>query len=414
MKKLLSFICATCLLCGSTTLLAQGQSNQMFIYGKVTMLDGDTYQGQIRWGKEEAFWFDVFNSSKPENNNLRYLDDDQLKDLNEQENSRWSNRWNSKFVRSWSDNNHTHAFSCQFGELVKLELRSKSRVRVTFKDGSQQEFKGGSNDIGANIQVHDADLGRIKLDWDRIDQVEFMPTPPNFESRFGEPIYGTVYSDGGEFTGYLQWDHDERTTTDQLDGDTRDGDLSIDFGNIRSITNEGRGSDVEFKSGKQLFLFGSNDVDDDNRGIIVNIPGQGRVDIPWEEFDKMVIADELPNTSLGYTDFNNSARISGTVQTKGGQDFKGKIVFDLDEELQLEILNGSSRDVEYLIPFADIKEIRSEDDDSSTIILRNGNKVTLEDSVDVSDRNDGALIFQGNSNNPDYIPWWDIRSIVLD
>jgi len=119
-------------------------------------------------------------------------------------------------------------------------MRSKSRVRLELRDGSVVNLKGGSNDINEDIQVNDADLGLIRLDGDRIDRVDFMDTPADLVSVFGEPFYGTVHSDEGSYQGYLQWDHDERLGLDVLDGDTRDGDIAIKFEMIAGIARSGR------------------------------------------------------------------------------------------------------------------------------------------------------------------------------
>src|SRR5262245_6200568 len=41
---------------------------QGFLYGRVTAIDGTTYQGRLRWGGgQEAFWGDYFNGAKKEN-----------------------------------------------------------------------------------------------------------------------------------------------------------------------------------------------------------------------------------------------------------------------------------------------------------------------------------------------------------
>ncbi len=54
-----------------------------------------------------------------------------------------------------------------------------------------------------------------------------MPTPHKLEDKFGEPLYGTVETYDGTYSGYIQWDHDERIATDKLDGDAEDGKMSI-------------------------------------------------------------------------------------------------------------------------------------------------------------------------------------------
>ena len=43
--------------------VAWAEGDQGYIYGKITMDNGNVYQGVIRWGDEEAFWDDMFNST---------------------------------------------------------------------------------------------------------------------------------------------------------------------------------------------------------------------------------------------------------------------------------------------------------------------------------------------------------------
>src|SRR3954463_7451281 len=44
------------------------ETYQGFLYGRITTVDGATYEGRLRWGgDDEAFWGDSFNGSKHEN-----------------------------------------------------------------------------------------------------------------------------------------------------------------------------------------------------------------------------------------------------------------------------------------------------------------------------------------------------------
>jgi len=414
MKMLLSLGISLVMSFNITEAQDQGSSNSLFIYGQVTTIDGEQYKGQLRWGKEEAFWFDIYNSSKPENENLKYLTDDELDDLDDQDYrlaSRWNHKWWPKNYNWNSD--HTHTFACEFGEIASISMRSKSRVRLELRDGSVVNLKGGSNDINEDIQVNDADLGLIRLDGDRIDRVDFMDTPADLVSVFGEPFYGTVHSDEGSYQGYLQWDHDERLGLDVLDGDTRDGDIAIKFEMIAGIARSGRGAEVTYRSGRSLYISGSNDCNSGNRGIIVNIPNKGRVDIPWSSFDEMIIEENNPDAAISYSDFRDGRRIAGTVETVKGLELEGTLIFDLDEERDFELLNGMKEDVEFLIPFRSISQIQPVGRNTSLVYLNDGEKILLEDQVDVSEENDGVLIFAGNSNNPKYVAWEDVKSIKL-
>lgn len=388
---------------------SKAQNDQGFIYGKVYTIGGDTYEGQIRWGTEEAFWFDFFNATKPKNKYLGYLSRQEMDEL-ERYNGNWAERWAERvFSFSERGSRFGHTFVCQFGDIKSLSVRGRNRVMLELRNGQEFKLNDGSNDVGARIRVLDSELGEIAIRWDRLDKVEFMDTPKRLNARMGNPIYGTVYTREGEISGYIQWDHDERLGTDVLDGETRDDDLEIPFRNIQSIEKSGRGVELITKSGKELFLWGSNDVDRDNRGIIVNTPGTGRVDIPWREFDKVVFK-EAEEAIPTYSDYEKSSSLSGTVLSVDGKSYTGKIVFDLDETYDFELLNGENDDIEYLIPFKAVKKVRPKNYYFSEVELRNGETLLIGDSQDLSDKNYGILVFESEDNYK-YIPWTDVEEI---
>ena len=49
--------------------------------------------------------------------------------------------------------------------------------------------------------------------------------------------------------------------------------------------------DTGLDDGRKLRLRGSNDVDDDNRGILVEDPRYGRVEISWDDFERLEFGD---------------------------------------------------------------------------------------------------------------------------
>ncbi len=387
--------------------------NEGFIYGKVTTEDGDSYTGPIRWGKEEVYWTDMFNAAKEENENIDFLSRDEMDYLEDRMADKYHGRWNIVNV-NWSyRSDFKHQFGCQFGEIKSLEVIRGDEVLVTMQNGVEIEVDGsGYNDIGSDVKILDDELGEMSIDWDRIEKVEFMDTPRNLDSKFGDPLYGTVYREQGEFTGYVQWDHDERVTTDKLDGDSDDGDVSIPFGKLKSIERDGYSSSIiVLKSGRELELDDSNDVDSGNRGIIVTIEGMGRVDIPWKEFDKVVFS-EAPKSSVKYSDFSSQTELTGTVTVTNGDSHSGKIVYDLDEAYDFEVLDGEVDKTEFVVPFRNIKSIEPRNDDSSNVTLKNGEKMVLWDSQDVNEFNTGILVFKGS--NPIYIPWEKVQKISFN
>ena len=386
-----------------------------FIYGKITTEEGDVYEGPIRWGKEEIYWTDMFNASKKENKNLDYLSNRELESL---KNRYYRSRNGSGFLKimniNWdSDNEFIHEFSCEFGNIKSMYLRSKERVELKLRNGKEIELNGsGYNDIGAKIRVMDRDLGLVAISWSRIEEIEFMTTPNQLDEKFGEPLYGTVESDLGSFTGYIQWDHDERVDTDVLDGDTRDGDVSIPFGKIESIEREGFSrSLVTLKSGRKLELRGSNDVNDENKGIIVTVKGLGRVDLEWEDFDKVTFTNPADGSGPGYQSFASVQKITGQVEVDNGDVHQGEIIYDLDEEYTFEVLNGEDDESKYVIPFKNIKSIAPRGSDRATVTLKSGDSFVLEDAQDVADRNTGIIV--KTRNDIVYIPWDRVANIAL-
>ncbi|MEM8907308.1 MAG: hypothetical protein AAGD05_05630, partial [Bacteroidota bacterium] len=336
------------------------------MYGKITTFDDEVYEGQIRWGKEEAYWTDMFNASKIGNENIDYLSDEDLKELSKHKNysnKRWD-RWGDWFSRSGNDryedieNSLIHQFSCQFGEIKRIDLSRWRKVEVVLKDDTKVRVSGdGYNDIGTEVIIYDNEKGKVELDWSELLFVEFMEVPADFVSATGGPLYGTVHTRKGDFTGLVQWDKDERVATDILDGRTKDRKRKIEFSEIESIEKFGKGCDVQLKNGRDVFLYGSNDVNSENRGIIVTNHEFGRVVIKWSDFERVSFHDEVKANVPAYADFKAPKPISGVVRTKNGETLKGNIVYDLDEKYGFELLNGDQGKMEFQIPFRHIHKI---------------------------------------------------------
>lgn len=392
-----------------------------FIYGEVTTWDGETYEGQLRWDKEEAFWSDMFNASKIENDNVDYLTRSDIDELRENRYQNWNGvRVNGKNIR-WTNNNwnvnngnFTHQFSCQFGDLAAIEKRSDRKAVLTFKNGERMRISGsGYNDMSPKVRVYDENVGKIVLKWDDIEKVTFKATPKNWESEIGHPLFGKVESWIGEFQGYIIWDKDERLSIDELDGENRDVDLSIEFGNIRSIERRGNSSEVVLKNGKNYRLTGSNDVDDDNRGIIIVTADNGRITLDWDDFEKVTFLDEPNGKMWSYSDFAAPKKLEGTVLLTDGESIEGTIIYDLDETYGFEILDGNIEDSEMEIPFRLIESIEPKNYTRSIVKLKSGTVLKLEESQDVDERNTGLLIFENGKDDPQYVMWKEVEKVTF-
>ncbi len=397
------------LLIGLQDLAAQNTEGLM--YGKVTTRDNE-YIGQIRWGKEEAYWHDHFNASKVENPYSR--DRDRLRNRDRDRDSWRDIDWRISSI--WEDKTGTvHQFGCQFGDIQEIRNYRDKRVIVKLKNGEEIELSGsGYNDVGTTVRVMDQDLGAISIKWDRIDKIEFMPTPKKLDRTFGKPLYGKVDTyRKGVIEGFVVWDKDERLGLDKLDGDSRDGDLSIRFESIKKIERQGNGSLVDIQSGRQFYLTGSNDVNNGNRGIVVAVDGIGKIDIPWRDFISVEFMDDK-GSGKPYSSYTTPRGLKGKVLKYGGGEVDGDIVFDFDEALEIEFLEGKDDNLEYTVPFRNIKSIAPKNYNFSMVKFKNGNEVLLGDGRDVSDSNSGVLVYTNGGKNPEYIEWRNVTEIIFD
>jgi len=392
-----------------------------FIYGVVYTEDGKSYEGPIRWGKEEVYWTDIFNASKERNENLKYLSAEQRDQLDDRQfrNGDWGDRFARSFGWSSSDegrdyyHTYVHQFSCQFGEIKTLRPAGRNSAELEMRNGVIVEVDGeGYNDIGLDIKILDKELDEVEVYWDRIDKIEFRETPSKLTARFGIPLYGTVEAFGSKFTGFIQWDHDERLSVDKLDGDSDDGDMSIEFGKIKSIERVGGRSRVTLKSGREITLDGSNDVSSGHRGVIVMNNEFASIDIPWREFDKVTFLDKAGSLPT-YGSFNSQKELSGSVTAYDGRVYTGKIVFDLDEAYDSELLQGKEGEFEYAMPFRNISSLTTDGEYQCSVTLKSGKKIKLGDGQDVDERNQGVLIFENGKNAPAYISWRDVREVIF-
>lgn len=383
----------------------KAQNMEGFIYGKVYTRSG-SYTGQLRWGKEEAYWDDHFNTSKVDNSYESYKARKKNRDIN----------FDWRLFSIWEDKSShtTHLFSSQFGDLKEIVNYGDKRIVVKLKNGEEVRLSGsGYNDVGSSIIVLDDDLGKITVRWDKITKVEFLPTPKTMDENLGKPMYGTVETyRKGRFTGFIQWDHDERIGTDKLDGDTRDGTVAISFDKIRKIEKRSNSSQVYLKSGREYQVSNTNDVNNQNKGIKVSIAGVGKVDIPWKEF-KSVSFEEIDQSGPSYASYAID-ELKGAVYRYDDNDVKGKIIFDLDEEWNLELLEGMDDEIEYIIPFRNIKSIEPKNYNYSMVELRNGDKLLLGNRRDVTDDNAGLLVFKGSTKEPVHIQWTKITKIIFE
>lgn len=377
---------------------------QGFIYGRVESRGG-TFEGRLRWGREESFWDDHLNGSRNQRPHLDEVPADQRGErlpvtvFGIKVGSRWE---------SWDT---SRSLAARFGDVAGIERRGRRHI-LLMKSGSEIELRGGSNDLRGELTVWDTGQGEQEIDMREVNRITFLPTPPDLEVAVHR-VYGTVFTDDGSFEGFVQWDSQECLSTDLIDGDDPAGERrKIPLGDIRRIARRtSSSSELTLTDGTTLVLDGTNDVNGSNRGIVVEDARFGRVEVPWSVFDRVEFRPATGN-GRSYADFSPGGALHGTVVDGSGRALSGDIVYDIDETETWDMLNGDAASVEYSIPFSLIQSIEPRDESSSRIVLKDGSHLELSDSVDVGDGHAGVLVRTGSRST--YLPWDDVRKITFE
>jgi hypothetical protein len=383
-----------------------------FLYGRITTVDGATYEGRLRWGgNQEAFWGDYFNGSKDEPPWVAHMPPER----------RPKERRPIKVlgieIAHWGNPADVdRQFTARFGEIARIEARG-GEVRVTLKSGTVFDLdRFFASDFDDGVRVWDGRRGVVDLDSLRIRTIELLPT-----ARPGaapDLLHGTVRTRQGDFTGFVQWNREEGVGTDELDGHTADGELSLRFDTIRSIARRSRDSSlVTLRDGREIVLSDTREVGRGNRGIYVDDRRYGRVLISWDAFERV---DFSPGGSgPAYGDFPPGRPLTGSVTTRAGRRLAGRLVYDLNESETTETLDVPSQDVAYNIPFGLIASIvlpgrEERGARRARVTLQNGEELQLERTGDLREGNGGLLIFADGRQRPEYVPWTDVEQIGFD
>ena len=347
------------------------------IYGRVHTVDGREHTGFIRWDHNEGSWTDVLDAAKVSRRGGESLS------------------------------------GVRFGQIRALEVEGSNRALLTLRSGEQVEMTGSGTDLGNSVRgivVTGADNSEFALDWDRLDRVEFLPVPHGVRPADAR-LYGTVTMRSGQtFTGRIGWGLDEIFTSNTLDGDGHGGRQSIPFGAIARI--ERRGSSaahVVLRSGKEMTLRGTEDVDSDNDGITVSDPALGQVKVDWNAFDNVTFSDAPAGADQ--VAFDGGRPITGTVVTESGQELTGTVRWDNDEAYTWEMLNGSENGADFEVEFAQIANIRK-DGRGSEVTLKDGRSFHLVGSNDVNRQNRGIIVDTANGSHR--LSWSDFKELRLD
>ena len=221
------------------------------LYGTVVDRWGDRWTGLISWDRDEALGSDVLDGEDPDGRDREL----------------------------------------RFETVAEIAPRFEGGARVLQRNG-REWILDGTNDVDdghRGVQVSDPALGEIVIAWDDVDIVRFS-TPPAVggydEFDGGRELTGTVETeDGARLTGRIIWDADEARSWNVLNGWSRDVEFRIEFEHVARIERaSSRRARVILRDGRELELDGSNDVNDENRGIVIETDDGSWEVVDWDGF----------------------------------------------------------------------------------------------------------------------------------
>lgn len=389
-----------------------GAVHPSFLYGRITTAGGDVYEGRLRFGAgEEAFWSDYFNGAKRENPWAAYVPPA----LRPKE-RRPVKIFGLEIAERERPVDLGRLFMARFGDLARIEAHGRN-VRVTLKSGTAFDLdRFEASDFDDGVRVWDGRRGVADLDSLPIRAIEFLPTPR--PGPVPARLHGTVRTRHGEFTGFLQWDREKGLGSDEIEGRTADGPVSLRFDAIRSIARHSRDSSaVELLDGREVVLSGTRQTGRDNRGIYVDVPRYGRVLVSWDAFERVQFS--AGGAGPAYGDFPPGGPLTGRITTRDGRRLAGRLVFDLDESEVTETLDAPFQGVTYTIPFGLIASIALPASEApgaqlASVTLHSGEQLRLESSGDLGPGNAGILVFLDGRQRPEYVAWSGVARIDLD
>ena len=229
---------------------------QRRLYGEVETRRGDKFKGFITWDMDELFHSDILDGE--ERHRTRKI---------------------------------------PFEKIKAIERRSSSSAWVYLRNGDRMRLSG-TNDVDSGnrgIVVKDPDFGRVTIEWDDFDRLEILDGAEKYLVRYDEfeeirPLYGVVYDeDGDSYEGFIRWDDDEAYTWELLDGECCRVEIDVEFSQIAEIEKaSSRSCRVTLRNGNSFKLSGSNDVNDENKGIFVTTEEGGEIELDWYDFEKVI------------------------------------------------------------------------------------------------------------------------------
>lgn len=365
------------------------------IFGKITTVENEAYFGYITWNQSKTYWIDYFQCEKSENPYSVYF----------RKNTGVKFQQNG---RSYSIPT-THIFVCRFGNMKKIRLTAPNRIELELKGGRKMELaRGSSNDIGSPVSLQNDSL-QIKFLWENISEMEFLESP----SQSDEPTtFGTVKSNQGIYTGIIEWNNSRQNKAKQFHLYANQREIEAPLQQIRKVERIKNDCSITFTDNRQHDIKNINNNSNQRKSVSIIMPNIGKVDVPWENLETLELTPQVQPKLLSYDDFKTSEPLRAEVITQSGERVEGTIAFDLDEDLDCEVLDGKNDNVTYQIPLQYIRSIEPKNYKYSFITLKNGSALSLGDTQDTNLDNNGVMVFNPKQL-PVYIPWNEVKKITF-
>jgi hypothetical protein len=386
------------------------------IFGTVLGTNGQKFTGSIRWGDQETFLSDIFNGRKIATVGIEHLSDDETADLMDHQPGPQATVGDVQITLKpiFGKKIEEPDFNVPFGSIKLLEIDAKeSLFTAILQDGSTIVSDGSrSNDLSSDIFVKNLQGETKEFELNDLSLITFSKAPAA-ALPFGDGIYGTVTSSVGTFEGRVMWDKDERLTNEKLDGEDDSQDYEVLFSDIKSIEKSGNFSIVVLRNETTLNLTGTNDVNNGNRGIWIDNPDLGRVEIEWSQFQKLVIE----GVSVEWLDFDDYASITkplkGQVELKDGSTLEaGSITYDMNQQSTSELIDVDVNRAKREIPFRIIQKINVINEQGVELLLQDKTTILAYGNRSVTRDNNGILI--KNQGAYRWIPWEQVQTVTFN
>ncbi|WP_298734251.1 hypothetical protein [uncultured Chitinophaga sp.] len=385
---------------------------QGYIYAEVVLKNKQTYTGPLKWSGGQRLWSDVLSVTKSTNKDIfKYLDGSQIKRLPAEAGGKELN-W--KFTSLFEDKfpQRKNEILCRFGDIDFIHVTGADQAQIHFRNGSKVRaipYRNEAAQLGKSIVVYvDGDSKTIQ--WNDISRVNFKTTPAVPALRRWAPLYGTVVTTSGPLTGFVQWNRYKYLVAHILNGVTTSRQpVSYAFAYIARIEKQQHHVLLQLRTGENMLLGESEDLGKACKGIVVTHPSYGRVLVEWKAF-RSFTPQPPPSGGVSYDDYPVPDRLYASVQTTDNRRYEGPCVFDLDEDWNMELLDGNQDGLYYQIPFYYISRIRPFRQHYSQVTLKDNSTLLLGSANDVSEKNWGLIIWLPDKKYQ-YIPWSQVKEI---